>query len=261
MDVTEKEWKYLENQHTMTFARVPYGSRKFEYYFSIEREHLDKSVLTYMARLGYLDTKLLLYIPQSIKLARELGFKKIRKILKRNFYFMPSCKPWFTDEPNPPHTFYETRAKNFHQPLFRYRGQLIATINACMILGATEIRLIGVDLNDQNNFYQYPEILKKVCLDEETINDYLLYEKNNYYRGVNEVKELNPDYNPQNMHSTEITIKEDKWGNREMRGTSDILQWIDKEMKKEGMKGLYCTSKKSLLVKEDKLELKTIMET
>jgi hypothetical protein len=36
-----------------------------------------------MAKLGYLDTNLLLSIPESIYYARELGFKSIRKILKQ----------------------------------------------------------------------------------------------------------------------------------------------------------------------------------
>ena len=99
---------------------------------------------------------------------------------------MPTKKPWFIDEPEPPHSFMECRAKNFHQPIFRFRGQLIAVINACLILGATEIRLIGVDLNDQLNFYQYPEYLKKVCKDKETINYYIEFDKKAYKESLRE---------------------------------------------------------------------------
>jgi len=261
MDITEEEWEYLEDKHTLTFARVPYGSRRFEYYMSIERDYLDKSVLTYMAKLGHLDTKLLLSIPQSIKLARELGFKSIRKILKRTFYFMPSRKPWFVDEENPPHTFIECRAHNFHQPIFRFRGQLIAAINCALILGATEIRLIGVDLNNQKNFYQYEKILRKACKDEETINYYLNFDKEAFKSDMDEKTKKYPEFNPDTMHSTSIPYyEEDRWGKRAMRGVGDIIQWIDSEMHNENMVGIFITSKESLLYKQCKLKYKSIME-
>ena len=91
MDITEEEWKFLEDKHTIMFARVPYGSRKPEYYFSIERYHLDKEVLEYMAKLGYLDSKLLLYIPESIQLAKKLGFRKSLIFLKDEDCCVLSC--------------------------------------------------------------------------------------------------------------------------------------------------------------------------
>ena len=262
MDVTEEEWKYLEDKHTITFARVPYGSRKTEYYFSIERDYTDKSVLKYMAKLGYLDTKLLLYIPQSIKLARELGFKSIRKILKQSVLFLPSRQPWFMDESEPPHKFIECRAKNFHQPIFRYRGQLIAVINACLILGATEIRLIGVDLNDQWNFYDNYDYLERVCKDKYTID---VYKKHNSSRMVKDryagKKDENPDYDPTKMHTTNMPIyNRDRWGNRPIRGVADLVQWMNKEMIEEGMEGIFITNKNSLLYKENKLRYRGIID-
>jgi hypothetical protein len=257
MDVTEDEWKYLEDKHTLTFARVPYGSRKFEYYMSIEREYADESVLRYMAKLGYLDTKLLLSIPQSINLARELGFKHIRKITKQTFYFMPSRKPWTTDEPEPPHSFYESRARNFHQPLFRFRGQLSAAVNSALILGATEIRLIGVDLNDQLNFYQYEDILRKVCKDEETINCYLQHNKETFGNEVSDKQKQYQEFNPDTMHTTNTPLMDLTW-NRPLRGISDVLEWMDKEMKKESLEGIYITNKNSLLYKENKLQYRSI---
>jgi len=259
MDVTEEEWKYLEDEHTLTFSRIPYGSRKFEYYMSIERDYVDKSVLTYMAKLGYLDTKLLLYIPQSIKLAKELKFKSIRQIFKQTFYFMPSRKPWFIDELEPPHSFYECRAKNFHQPLFRFRGQLSAAINCALILGATEIRLIGIDLNDAKNFYQYPDILKKVCKDEEVIDYYLEYDKEAFKSDLSEKTKQYPDFNPNTMHTTNAPLIDLVW-NKPLRGIADTIQWIDKEMKKEDMEGIYITNKNSLLYNSGRLSYKGIMD-
>jgi hypothetical protein len=259
MDVTEDEWKYLEDKHTLTFARIPYGSRKFEYYMSIERDYIDKSVLTYMAKLGYLDTKLLLSIPNSIKLAKELGFKNIRKIFKQTFYFMPSRRPWTIYESEPPHSFYESRAKTFHQPLFRFRGQLSAAINSALVLGATEIRLIGVDLNNQLNFYQIEEYLRKVCKDEETINYYLKFNEEAYKSDLNDKKKQYSNFNPDTMHTTDIPLLDLTW-NQPLRGISDILQWMDKELIKEGFEGIYITNKNSLLYRENKLQYRSINE-
>ena len=260
IDVTEDEWNYLCNKHTISFTRVPYGSRKTEYWFSIEREYIDEAVLRYMVKLGNTDTKLLLYLPESIQLARKMGFKSIRKIRKETFYFMPSRRPWFIDEPNPPHKFSECRAYNFHQPIFRFRGQLIAVVNACLILGATEIRLIGVDLNNQANFYD-TDYLEKCCKDKETIQKYKEHVKLRHQSAVETVINNTDNYNPETCHSTNIPLYEkDRWGNRQLRGVADILQWINSEMIEEGMEGIFTTSKNSLLYIQQKLRYKTIME-
>lgn len=260
MDVTEEEWKYLEDKHTLTFTRVPYGSRKFEYYFSIERNYLDKSVLEYMEKLGYTDTKLILYLPESIVLAKKLGFNRIGWVNKQTFYFMPSRQPWFLDESKPPHKFIKCRAKSFMEPIFRFRGQLTATVNSALILGATEIRLIGVDLNNQKNFYQYEDILRKVCKDEKTVNDYLEFDRIKHELGVKEELNKYKEYNQDTMHSTNTPITDEtKWGNRQLRGVADTLQWMDSELKEEGLSGIYITNKNSLLFKENKLEYKSIM--
>lgn len=260
MDVTEEEWKFLEDKHTITFARVPYGSRKTEYYMSVERDYIDKSVLTYMSKIGHTYTKLLLSIPQSINLARDLGFQSIRKIIKKTFFFMPTRSPWFVDQPEAPHKFIECRAKNFHQPLFRFRGQLTATINCALILGATEIRLIGVDLNDQKNFYQYEDILRNLCKDEETIEHYLNLDKESFESDM-KIKAIKyPEFDMNSMHTTNIPYyEEQRWGKRGLRGIADVIQWMDKEMKEEGMDGIFTTNKDSLLFKENKLQYREIM--
>jgi len=259
LDVTEEEWKYLEDKNTITFARVPLGGHKTKYYFSIERYSVDKDMLEYLKYLGHEDTKLLLSIPDSQKLARELGFKDIQRVIKGNFYFMPSRRPWFIDETEPPCSFYETRAKHFRQPLFRYRGQLTAIINACLILGATEIRLIGIDLNNQWAFYDDIDYVKSVCDSEYHINNFINFY--NYY--VNEMlpKDTyrNQEFNPNKMHTTNIVeYEKEKYGERGQRGVSDLLEWMSKEMKKEGMEGIYITNKKSYLYKNNKLDYREI---
>jgi len=259
MDVTEEEWKFLEDKNTISFSRVPYGSRKFKYWFSIERDYIDASVLRYMAKIGNTDTKLLLYLPNSINLAKTLGFNNIRYVNKQTFYFMPSRSPWFVDEPNPPHKLKECTAKTFNQPIFRYRGQLIAVINACLILGATEIRLIGVDLNSQENFYDTP-FLYKVCKDEDTIEEYNKHHILRHQSSIDELKRKSKGYDPSNSHSTNIPLTEpDRWGDRQLRGVADVIQWIDSEMREEGMEGIFITNKTSLLYKENKLRYRDII--
>ncbi len=262
MDVTEDEWQFLEDKNTLTFARIPYGSREFKYYMSIERDYLDRSVLSYMAELGYLNTKLLLSLPQSIDLAKQLGFKYIKRIIKENFYFLPSRRPWFVDEESPPHKFKECRAKSFREPIFRYRGQLSATVNCALLLGATEIRLIGVDLNNQKKFYDYPEILSKVCKSQKVIDEYNTYNNSDYVKGLMQKKmETYKGFDESIMHTTNMPYVElEKWGERKLRGIADILQWMNQELKEEGLNGIYITNKNSLLFKESKLQYKSIME-
>jgi len=260
IDVTEEEWKFLEDKHTITFARVPYGSRRTEYYLSIERDYIDKSVLTYMSKIGNIDTKLLLSIPESLKLARELGFSSVRQIYKKTFYFMPSRKPWFIDEDKPPHSFQECRAKNFHQPIFRFRGQLTAIINACVILGATDIRLIGVDLNDQRNFYQNYDILDSLCKDKKTVEDYIEFDKINYSKDIEAKRKTYKAFNQDIMHTTNIPYSKDRWNGRQLRGVADLIKWMNEEMKEECMEGIFVTNKNSLLYKEKKIDYKSIIE-
>lgn len=263
LDVTEEEWKYLEDKHTISFARVPYGSRKTEYYLSIEHPQVAKSVLSYMNKLGWFNTNLLLYNSEDLQYAKQLGFKHIRKISKENFYFLPSRKPWFEEEPEPPNTFQETMAKNFHQSLFRFRGQLSAVINSALILGATEIRLIGIDMNDQWNFYDRDNFthLNKLCKDKETIDKYLEYKSSKAVLDRESGKiQFNNSYNPSSMHTCSMPMYErDKYGDKSLRSIIDVIEWIDKQMKKEGMEGIYTTSKKSLLYTKNKLEYKGII--
>ena len=262
MDITKEEWDYLQDKHTMAFARVPYSSKKFEYYFSIERIEQDRSVLNYISKMGYLDTKLLLSIPESMMIAKELGFKKIIKLMKQNYYFLPSKRPWFIDEPTPPNTFQETIAKNFRQPIFRFRGQLTAAINACLILGAKEIRLCGIDLNTQYNFYENMDYLKEICKDEKTITEW-----EDYLNSVILKKQetdmfyYNKDFDAVKMHITEMPMTDQlKFGDRQMRGISDIIQWMDKELRNEGHNGIYITTKERKLYKDNKLRYRGIME-
>lgn len=265
-DITDEEWRYLEDKHTISFAGFPYSDKKTEYYFSIEREHIDKRMLDIMARNGFLDTKLLLYIFPSIEHARKLNFIDIKKVYKQNSYFLPSRKPWFTDEEEPPHKFIESRAKNFRQIIFRFRGQLSAVINASLILGATEIKLCGIDLNCQKNFFETeyqegtnPRWVKSEYIKEiyKTLNE---GSKERLSRKKQQV-EMFKDYDEKNIHTTELLyVDSKKFGDRKLRPISEVIQWMDKELRDEGMEGIFITNKKSKLYTDNKLEYREIMD-
>lgn len=242
-EITDEEWTYLKDKNTIGISKFPYSSKQLKYFLSLYGEDIDAEVIPYIAELGYLDTTLLLYDPLSIKLSKLLGFNNIKRIRKGNYYFTPSRKSWFTDELEPPNSFYDTRAKNFHQPLFRYKGQTTAAINAALILGAEEIRLCGVDLNCQWSFF---EISMNRWLTDSAIRFHyqntLIPRRN---RGIRE-KSIK-DYDPNLMHTTGIPIEENKWNGRKQRGAIDLYEWIDKELRKEGMNGMYITTKNSAL--------------
>jgi hypothetical protein len=225
-------------------------------------------MLDIIANNGYLDTKLLLYIGPSIDYATKLGFKRIVKIRKGNANFPPYGKPWFTDEESPKVKFKNSRAGNFNQVIFRVRGQLSAVVNASLILGAKEIRLVGVDLISQGNFFQEKyqgnpnpkwintELTKEIYCRLNEISKSITKSEN--------IGSSNPEfykvYNPGINHSTNLSYPREEYNGRSIRGISDILQWMDKELREEGLKGIYVTNKDSLLYKENKLEYKGIIE-
>lgn len=264
-DITAEEWGFLKHKHTIGFSDFPYSSKKTEFYVSIEREHIDKKMLYIMALNGFLDTKLLLHIIPSIEYAQSLGFRYIAKIYKKNAFFLPSKKPWFTDEPEPPHKFMECRAHSFHQNLFRFRGQLSAVINVALLLGANEIRLVGVDLNCQKGFYEteYQEGINPKWVKfkdyEQIYNELNTHSKERLKEKMK--TKMFENYNKKTMHTTNLLyVDESRWGDRKLRPMEDVLEWMNKELLEEGKKGIFVSNKKSALYTHHKLEYKEIME-
>lgn len=259
-DVTDEEWEFLKDKNTMTFSRVPLGGKKTKYFFSIERHSVDRDMIDYIYELGHTDTKMLLSIQESIRYAKEKGFI-VRKIVKGNFYYMPSRRPWFVGEDNPPNTLQETLAKNFHQPLFRFRGQLTAILNASIILGAEEIRLIGCDFTSQKAFYDDLEYMKTVCKSEDAFNRLKKFNDQLNNELIPNVYKHNKDYNPKVQHSSDmVRYDKNKYGDKGVRGIRDVVQWLDKSWREDGASGIYVTNKISTLYKENGMEYKGIMD-
>jgi hypothetical protein len=206
-----------------------------------------------------MDTKLLLFYNTDIERAKELSFKYIIPIIKLSSLFLPSRKGWFIDELEPPHKFKECRANTFKQPLFRFRGSLSAAINSCLILGAKEIRLVGIDLDTQMDFYmQNPDKWIPNNEVKKVFKEAILPKR---LKSISNIIKTRDGFNPNEIHSTNyLYIDEKKYGSRALRPISDTIQWMDKEIREEGLSGIYITNKKSLLYKENKLTYKGIMD-
>ena len=258
-NITKEEWKYLKDKNTLAFAGFPFSLIKTKYYLSVEGKKVDKSFIDTIFLCRYLDTKLLLFTPSSIEHAIKRGFNVIP--IQKGPGLAFNYRGWFMDEEKPPCEFKKCRAFNFNQPLFKFRGQLSAAINAALVLGATEIRLVGVDMNCMDHFYDNRErwskdnILDALYQQVAYINDGSLERKQKLK------PEMFKDFDPKKMHTTSIPYqKNGLWNNRALRGMPDCIQWMDQELRKEGLSGIYTTSKKSALYIENKLQYKKISD-
>lgn len=228
-NITDEEWEFLEDKNTIGFSYFPLKDKKTKYYYSHEYVDGDIISLDRMFNNKFMDTELFLYNDKSIEYAKKLGFKRIHKIHKGTANVNNLNKPYD-----------KYMAKSLSQPIFRPRGQLCAVINIAILLGATEMRLCGVDLNNQHHFYDDYEAYNEITKKQIEIED----KKHKRY-GIK-------NWDRNKIHSTvckrsdiKITI-------------IDVIKWIKKSL--EGKIDIYCCNPNSLLVKENVLEYKSIME-
>ena len=256
--ITDEEWKFLETQQTLGISKFPITGKKTTAFYSHEGFKWQKGPLDLMAMNGYLDTVLLLDNKESIRYALKLGFKKIYRTVKQSALFLPSAKGWFMDEPEPPHRFSVCKAKNLNEPIFRFRGTLPAAINVVLILGATEIRLVGVDLDTYWAFWDVDDR----WLTNDVAREIRDEVRENQIQSMEQFKKMTGMDN-NNFHKTAVPYtRKDGWvAGRMIRPVQDVVQWIDKEIRKEGMQGIFVTNKESLLNKEKKIEYKGIMDS
>jgi len=259
-DLTEEEWKFLEHQNTISISCTPFTGKYFKYYMTYESTKSTNRFLEMMAEDRYFNTTLLLGIDKNIRYALELGFKNIYGISKgrgRSF----NGKLWFDGEDKPPEKLKNCIAQKLSEPLFRYRGSLAATINVALILGAKEIRLIGVELNNMKHFYEGTE--ERWTKDPKRIEEIRDYHKD--YLETIEVKkrrqvERMKDFDPNIMHTTAMKYPSKLWGNKNLIGMPKVVEWMDKELREMGHRGIYITNKKSILYKDNLIEYKKVME-
>lgn len=257
-EVTDEEWDYLSTQTTLGISCTPFTNKKFSYYFTFENEISTNIFLDVMAENKYLDTHLLLgrSIINSIIYAQKLGFKKITPIIKgRGISF---GKPWMKGESSPGCKFKDVRAKAFNQGLFRYRGSLSAAINCALLLGADEIRLVGVELNNMHHFIDFNtdkwNINEK---DKERLKKYTNIYRDNFKYKFKKQPERMKNFNLETMHTTSMDYP---YGNGYLIGMHKVINWMDSELRNEGMTGIFITNKKSILYTSNEIEYKTIME-
>lgn len=259
-DITDEEWKFLEDKNTIGFGGFAFSSKKTRYNYSHEGTEFDAMVLTMLSKNKYHDTTLILHRPESIKLAMMMKFKKIVTIDKGSALLKRGVG-WFMDEEYPPVKLKECLAPTFKYPLFRFRGSLSAVINSALILGAKEIRLIGIDLDCMKDFYFDIDRWATDKISRKIIENKL---EDHHYAFESKVKSrpyMYKDFDIETMHTTAMPYKDkNRWGNRELRGMLDVLWWIDKELREMGHRGIYVTNKRSQLYKQNKLEYKEIME-
>jgi len=248
-DITDEEWKFLEDKKTLGIGGFPYSNRKTTYYMNIETPEICKQYIEVIYMNGFIDTTLISPYIKSMILANALGFKKFIPIITGTALFMPDRKGWFMDEEYPPHKFKNCRANKFYQPLFRFRGSLSAAINLSLLLHADEIRLVGVDLASHEHFYNENINISKDKYDKRISSRKYSYAKSGF------------DFDEKTMHSTDIPYRDvSRWGNRLLRPISDVIQWMNQELLEEGHNGIFITSKKSKLYIENKLEYKSITD-
>jgi len=259
--ITNEEWAFLKDRDTIGLGRFSFTGFPTKYNLGIENPEIDMQTIDTLISYNNFDTILLLSHYESIGYAIRSGFKKIIPLVKSSALFLPSRRPWFIDEEKPPHKYIISRAKTFNEPIFRYRGSLSATINASLILGADEIRLVGVDLNCQHNFFEEcpdrwlkNEIVKKIEIERQQFVS----------ERMQKARENRPEtyktYDPKAMHTTNIPLYDARWRDRALRPMIDVIQWMDQELREEGKDGIFITNKDSLLCKNNVLEYKGICD-
>ena len=161
------------------------------------------------------------------------------------------------DEEYPRVKFRDCRAHNFQQPILRTRGSLTSVINAALILGAKEIRLLGIELDKLQDFYFDVDKWAKDDVERKLINDKLERHRIGIAKKVDSRPYMYDKYDPTKVHTTSMPYKDKKrWGDRELRGMIDLLWWMDKELREEGHRGIYTTVE----YEGNRLEYKSIME-
>lgn len=225
-DITDDEWGYIKDKETLGISHFPLKGVKTKYYYSHEYVRDGAIVLDKMKKDGYTDTRLFLFEPKTVDYAKKIGFQHITRIRKGQARVPPMHEP-----------YEHFMAKSIDQPIFRPRGTLAAAINVALILGASEIRLCGVDLNNQEHFY-------------DEMNDYKKFSEE--HKKIEDAKHKNlSGWDRERIHSTAC--------DREGGTALDVIAWINDYMKRSGRR-LYCCNHSSMLVTENVLDFKGIMD-
>lgn len=215
-DITKEEWQYLKEQNTMGISWFAKKNFPTKYYYFHEGNQR-KTLHQIMTNPGWKRTCFITTKGHK----RPAGAKKVYFIKHTPFKEAFRGKTWLNTEEEPPEPFEKVWAKSFEEPLFGFRGTLMAALNAAYILGGREFILCGVDLNDNSHFYKEEEFSS--------------FNKSLEDKGVKLKK-----------HSSAVTFDG-------VRTAVDCLQWLSNYI------NLYVASKKSLLYKKRILPFREII--
>lgn len=166
-DITKEQWDKLKYKNTIGFSFFSLLNKETKYFYLGENERDD------LISLNYINKNTHIYSPNMniLKKAKELNFNYIKPTIKGKAIFAFNGNPWLSSDEYPPFPILDSMAKTFRESLMRFRGQLSTAINISLILGAEKIYLLGIDLNNQNHFYDiypiYKDIVNRQLIDEE----------------------------------------------------------------------------------------------
>lgn len=167
-EITRKEWEFLGTQLTMGiswFAKHMFFQPSFLYFHESNQRKIIHT-LTRTWKSTYFITTKKHKVPPGV-----VYEERVQYITHTPFRDAFNGETWYNDQPKPPASFDDVWAKNFDEPLFGFRGSLVAAMNAATILGATEIYLVGVDMRNTKHFYDGEEYsaFDKMLMEEKGI--------------------------------------------------------------------------------------------
>lgn len=238
-NITDEEWKYLENKETISFSNFPYKKIRSKYHIATENFYDDKKVLRMISKNKFMDTIIYTHEDETYNIAQILGFN-VNKIFVRKGRNNFNGKAWL-HKTQVPGKLLDNFGKTKNDPLFTYRGQLSTTLNFAYTLNPDEIRLIGVDLNSQSHFFDTDESLQSLV---------------RYQQSVESKKTKEKDWNKDTIHSTACPI-ETPIGL--LVSITEIIKQLKNEFNEIG-KEIYVCNKNSKLYIDSILKYKGVMD-
>lgn len=238
-DLTQTQRDIITNGESLSFSHIPFANIKTKYYMLCEDLESCMMGLNKAIENKYTDSILISNKLEVVKHSMVNGYKKVKFIRVGRTGRAFNGSTWFDGMPKPD-SILPKFGSSFRQELFNFRGQLSVAINIAYLLEATDIRLVGVDLNNNKHFYDSNPDLKFIA---DRYNTFLHKKSENY---------TNKDFD--SHHTTDLPLKGD--GNN-IAPISVFLGELRKELEAEG-KTLTCCSKGSKLVRDGILEYSEI---
>jgi len=237
--ITNSEWKYLEDKETLSFATFPFKDKKTKYFMATESPFDNKLSLRRLKENNFMDTIIYTHKSETFDLADEMGFNPIMIEVRKGKHNFNGIN-WLHGNPVPGRLL-DNFGVSIDDPLFNYRGQMSTALNLAYTFNPSEIRLIGVDLNAQNHFFDGIKGLEFLT---------------KYHNWVEEKKAGKSGWSRDGVHRSASPINK----NGELLvSVLEIIAQFKKELN-EISKNIYVCSKDSKLYTDNILEYRGIDE-